>query len=83
MADEVTITDAAIRTCGQLVALMADRIATHPYRDGGLICEDRTNRARPKMWRITPDGALLSDCCYSFTQGAFATVPVPQEAIAR
>ena len=81
VADEVTITDAAIRTCGQLVALMAGRIATHAYRYGGLICEDRTSRARPRMWRIGPDGTLLSDHSYSFSRGAFARVPVPQEAI--
>ena len=82
VAEQVTITEAAIRTCGQLVVLMAGRIATHAYRDGGLICEDRTSRARPRMWRITPDGTLLSDCSYSFTRGSFARVPLPQEAIA-
>jgi hypothetical protein len=83
VADEVTVTEAAIRTCGRLVALMAGRIATHAYRDGGLICEDRTSRARPRMWRITPDGALLSDSSYHFTRQAFSQVPLPQEAIAR
>lgn len=82
IADQVTITEAAIRTCGRLVALMAGRIATHAYRDGGLICEDRTSRARPRMWRITPDGTLLPDCSYSFTRGGFARVPLPREAAA-
>ncbi len=82
LAEEVTITEAAIRTCGRLVAMMTGRISTHAYRDGGLICEDRTSRARPKMWRITPDGALLSDCSYSFVRGVFAPVPLPQETAA-
>ena len=80
LAEEVTITEAAIRTCGRLVATMAGRIATHAYRDGGLICEDRTSRARPRMWRITPEGTLLCDSSYSFARGAFATVALPQEA---
>lgn len=82
VAEEVTITEAAIRTCGRLVAVMAGRIATHAYRDGGLICEDRTSRARPKMWRITPDGTLLPDCSYSFTRRGFARVPLPRETTA-
>jgi hypothetical protein len=82
VADEVTVTEAAIRTCGRLVALMTSRITTHAYRDGGLICEDRSSRARPRMWRITPDGALLSDSSYNFMRQAFVRVPVPQEAIA-
>jgi hypothetical protein len=82
VVQEVTITEAAIRTCGRLVALMAGRITTHAYRDGGLICEDRTSRARPRMWRITPDGAVLSDCSYNFTRQAFMRVPLPQEASA-
>lgn len=82
VADEVAITEAATRTCGRLVALMAGRLATHAYRDGGLICEDRTSRARPKMWRITPDGTLLPDCSYSFTRGTFGRAPLPREAAA-
>ncbi len=82
VADEVTVTEAAIRTCGRLAALMARRIAIHAYRDGGLICEDRTSRARPRVWRISPDGALLSDSSYNFTRQAFIRVPLPQEAIA-
>lgn len=82
VAEEVTITEAAIRTCGRLVTAMAGRITTHAYRDGGLICEERTSRARPWMWRITPEGTLLSDSGYSFTQGSFARVPLPQEAMA-
>ena len=79
VAGEVTITEAAVRTCGRLLAGMADRIATYAYRDGGLICEDRTSRARPRMWRITPDGDLLSDWSYNFTRGAFVPVPLPRE----
>jgi hypothetical protein len=82
LTGEVTVTEAAIRTCGRLVALMAGRIATHASRDGGLICEDRASRARPRLWRITPEGALLSDSSYNFTRQAFTAVPVPQEALA-
>ncbi|HEY1524332.1 MAG TPA: hypothetical protein VGF70_15080 [Solirubrobacteraceae bacterium] len=82
VAHEATITEAALRTCGRLVALMAGRIATHASSDGGLICEDRTSRARPRMWRIMPDGALLSDSSYNFTRQKFIRAPLPQEAAA-
>jgi hypothetical protein len=81
-AEAVTITEAAIRACGRLVALMADRISTHACRDGGMICEDRSSRARPRMWRITPDGTLLADVSYNFTRQAFVRVPLPLEATA-
>ena len=77
--DEVTISEAAIRTCGALLAATTGRIRTHAYRDGGLICEDRSSRARPRLWRIAADGRLVPDSSYSFARGAFISAPVPQE----
>jgi len=79
-AEELTISEAAIATCGRLVAAMAGRIATHASRDGGLICEDRTSRARPRMWRIAPDGGLLPDSSYSYVRHSFTRAPLPQES---
>jgi hypothetical protein len=79
--DEIAITDAAIGTFRQLLGAMAGRITTHAYRDGGLICEVRTSPARPRMWRIAPDGGLLPDSSYNFARGGFVSVPAPFEAI--
>jgi hypothetical protein len=80
--DEVAITEAAIGTLRALLAGLTGRIATYGYRDGGLICEDRTSPARPRMWRIAADGALLPDSSYNFSSGAFIRVPAPIEAVA-
>lgn len=78
---EITVSEAAISASGQLLAAVRGRIKTHPYRDGGLICEDRSSRARPRMWRISPDGALLPDSSYSFARGTFVSRPAPGEAL--
>jgi hypothetical protein len=79
---EIAVSEAASRTCGRLLARAGNRIRTHAYPDGGLICEDRVSRARPRMWRITADGELLPDTTYSFARQAFVRVPVPGEALA-
>jgi hypothetical protein len=78
VGDKVVVSEAAISTCVRLLAAMRGRIRTHPYRDGGLICEDRTSRARPRMWRIAPDGALLADSSYNFARRAFVSSQLPQ-----
>jgi hypothetical protein len=80
---EVAITDAAIAALRQLVGALTGRVATHGYRDGGLICEDRTSRGRPRMWRIGADGGLLPDSSYNYADGAFVSTPVPGQAVAR
>jgi hypothetical protein len=79
---EVSVSEAAIRTWRRLFGLNAGRIRAHAYRDGGLICEDRMSPARPRLWRIAADGALLADSSYNFTQRAFIRVPVPGEVAA-
>jgi hypothetical protein len=75
--DDITVTEAAIRTCGRLLAAMTCRIKTYAYHDGGLICEDRSSPARPRMWRVAADGALLPDSSYSFARREFVSVPAP------
>jgi hypothetical protein len=81
-AEEIAITEAAITTFWQLLGAARDRVTTHAYRDGGLICEDRTSRARPRMFRIAADGALLPDNSYNFARGAFVRAPAPGQAVA-
>ncbi|MFL5824486.1 MAG: hypothetical protein ACJ764_13715 [Solirubrobacteraceae bacterium] len=60
-----------------MLAAMAGRVKTHGYRDGGLICEDRTSRARPSAWRISPDGSVVPARVYSFARRAFISGPLP------
>jgi hypothetical protein len=81
-SDGVRVSDAAITTWRRFFAVTAGRIRTHAYRDGGLICEDRNSPARPRLWRIAADGALLPDSSYNFTRRAFIRVPVPGEVLA-
>jgi len=76
-AHEIEITDAAIGAYGALLAAVGRRVTTHPFRDGGLICEDRTRWARPTMWRISPEGAVLPDTRYSFAHRGFVTSALP------
>ncbi len=79
--NEIAVSAAASRTCGRLLAAAGGRIRTYAYRDGGLICEDRASRARPRMWRIAADGRLLPDSSYSFARRAFVSAPVPGEPV--
>jgi hypothetical protein len=74
---EPAVSEAALRTCDRLLANMTGMVKTHAYRDGGLICEDRTSPARPRVWRIAADGALLPDSSYSFRHQAFVLAPLP------
>jgi hypothetical protein len=75
---EIEITEEAIRAYGRLLASLGGRIRTRAFRDGGLICEFRSGRARPTMWRILPDGAVLPDRRYSFVRRGFITAALPQ-----
>jgi hypothetical protein len=79
---EIALSRAARRTYRRLLAHASGRIRTHAYRDGGLICEDRSSRARPRMWRITADGRLLPDSTYSFARRTFVSLPAPGQALA-
>lgn len=65
------ITDAAIEGFARLIAATGARFITYGREDGGLICEDRTSRARPRLWRILPSGRILPDSRYSFTAHRF------------
>jgi hypothetical protein len=73
------ITEAAIVASVTLLAALGRRVTTHPFRDGGLICEDRTRWARPTLWRISPEGAVLPDTHYSFAQRGFITSALPPD----
>jgi hypothetical protein len=75
--EEVEISAAAIGTYGQLLRAMARTITTHADGAGGLICEDRSVRARPILWRISADGSLLPDRRYSFRSRAFTPTLLP------
>jgi hypothetical protein len=71
------ITEAAIGAYGNLLAALGHRLVTHPFGDGGAICEDRTRWARPTLWRISSDGAVLPDSRYSFAARGFVTSSLP------
>jgi hypothetical protein len=75
---EMEVSEAAIRAYGRLLGALNGRIRTHPSCDGGLICELRPGRARPILWRIQPDGAVVPDTRYNFMRRAFVTTPLPQ-----
>lgn len=77
--DELEISQAAVRGYGRLLRAAGGGIKTHPAGDGGLICEDRAIRARPIMWRVLPDGAVLPDSPYNFIARAFTTAKLPGE----
>jgi hypothetical protein len=74
---EVKITRAAIRGYGRLLRAVGGRIQLHASSDGGLICEDRTSRARPRIWRISPDGVVEPDRPYSFVGRSFVAAELP------
>lgn len=75
---DVEITHSAIRAYGRLLAVFGPRLRTHGHGDGGLICEDRTNRARPLMWLIAADGSITPDTRYSYRHRAFVPAAAPQ-----
>jgi hypothetical protein len=74
---EIEITDAAISGFSRLLSAVRGRIETHAFGDGGLICEDRTVRAQPTIWRVTPDGTVLPDTPYHFGFRAFIPAGLP------
>lgn len=75
---ETEVTQAALGAYSRLLAILGERLRTHPRPDGGLICEDRRIYTRPAMWRISPDGVVLPDSRYSFTFRAFTPGALPQ-----
>jgi hypothetical protein len=78
LGGELEVTEAALGSYGRLLAIVGQRLRTHPTGDGGLICEDRRNYLRPALWRIAPDGVVLPDSRYSRTLSGFTPVPLPQ-----
>jgi hypothetical protein len=81
--DEVEISVAAICGYSRLLRAVGRTIRTHAAGDGGLICEDRTVPARPMMWRVSPEGAVLPDRPYSFITRSFSTAKLPDALVAR
>ena len=75
--DELEISDAALGAYGRLLRAMRRVITTHPARDGGLICEDRTTPAKPILWRISPDGTVTPDSRYNFANRGFVSASLP------
>jgi hypothetical protein len=61
----------------RLLRAVGGRVQLHVSRDGGLICEDRSSRARPRIWRISPDGVVEPDRPYSFGRRAFVAAELP------
>jgi hypothetical protein len=77
VSDEIEISDAAICGYGRLLRAISGTVITHATYDGGLICEHRARAARPTLWRISSDGAVVPDSPYSFLLGAFVTASLP------
>jgi hypothetical protein len=76
--DEIETSEAAIGAYTRLFSAVRSSIETHPSADGGLICEARTGRSRPTLWRVSPDGAVLPDSPYNFALRAFITADLPR-----
>ena len=74
---EPEITDAAIDAFARLLVLTGGPLRTHGRQDGGLICEDRTRRAHPRLWRISPEGELLPDSRYDHARRRFIATALP------
>jgi hypothetical protein len=78
-SEEIEISPAAIGAYGRLLGAVGRRIYTYATQDGGLICEDRTSRARPTMWRILCDGEILPDRPYDYLLAGFVAGELPTE----
>ena len=74
---EIEITRAAIDGVSRLRRAVEVNLRMYPRKDGGLICEDPSSRARPRLWRISPDGAVHPDTPYNFRLREFVAAPVP------
>lgn len=72
---EFEITQAAVAGYARLRRMVGGRLTTHPFGDGGLICELRRGRARSTLWRVAADGTVISDTPYSYAQRAFVVAP--------
>jgi hypothetical protein len=75
--DEVEISSSAIAGYRWLLAAVGGTIHTHACGDGGLLCEKRTHRARPTIWRVAADGTVLPDSPYDYARRAFVTAALP------
>lgn len=73
--DTGEITRAAVAGFARLRRTVGGRFATHPFHDGGLICEQRRGRARSVLWRVAADGTVIPDTPYSYAQRAFVAAP--------
>jgi len=74
---ETEISLAAIDGYGRLLRTVGGTLFTHAAKDGGLICEHRASRSRPRLWRVLPDGEILADAPYNFARGEFVAVKLP------
>ena len=73
--NEREITCAAVAGYARLRRTVGGRFETYPAGDGGLICEKRKGRARSTLWRVAPDGTVISDTPYSYAQHTFVPAP--------
>lgn len=81
-SDEIEISLDAIAGYARLLRVVGPRLVTHATTDGGLICEYRPSRARPIMWRVRPDGEIVSDTPYSYALAKFVTADLPPHVAA-
>lgn len=77
-ADEIEISQAAIRAYGRLRRVFGAGVRIHAVRDGGLICEYARIRSHPRLWRVSRDGAILPDRPYSYARRTFVAADLPQ-----
>jgi hypothetical protein len=75
--EELEVSAAAVGSYARLLAGVPGSFRTHGCRDGGLICEERSNRARPIVWRILADGSILPDTRYNYAVRGFVTAALP------
>lgn len=76
-AAEVEITAEAIRGYSRLRRAVGPRIRIHVSGDGGMICEDASWPAHPRLWRVGSDGTIGADQRYSFSRRAFVMDQLP------
>ncbi len=75
---EVEVSEAAIGGYRRLLGTVRGRLVTYAAGDGGLICEDRSRRARPTLWRVGPDGAVAADTPYDYVRSTFVAAGLPR-----
>lgn len=77
LQDQIQVSGAAARAYRRLLGAIGASLKAHPCGNGGLICEYRASRARPVLWRISPEGQVLPDSRYSFTLMTFTAATLP------